>query len=474
MKIIEMLRREMREMQEKFEAKIKALEEEVSRLKDQVSKNSHNSSKPPSSDGLTKPVPKSLRKKSGRRPGGQHGHKGETLKMRESPDHVELYRVEQCGRCGRSLKEEEAMDIERRQVFDIPPITIEVTEHQAEIKGCPDCGHVSTAAFPEGVTAAVQYGPHIRSMAVYLQQYQLLPFERTCELMEDLFSVSMSTGTLANIVSKCSERISVTMEEIKEMIRAAPVAHFDESGVSVNGKLHWLHAASTDVATYYEIHPKRGAEAMDAIGILPAFQGRAIHDFWKPYLGYGCHHGFCNGHLLRELIFLYEEHGQLWAKAMIDHLLKIKDVVDETRPSANCLTQEQLRTLERRYRRIVKIGKAANPDLIDPGAKRKRGRPKKSKAQNLLERFETYQKEILAFMYDFSVPFDNNLSERDIRMIKVRMKISGTFRSEAGSKIFCRIRSYISTARKNAVNVIKAIQGAIAGRPLVPVPSPGT
>lgn len=473
-KIIEMLRREMHEMQAMFEAKIKVLEEEVSRLKDQVSKNSRNSSKPPSSDGLSRPAPKSLRKKSGRRPGGQRGHKGETLKMREHPDHVKVHRVEQCDRCGRSLREDEAMDVDRRQEFDIPPITIEVTEHQAEIKGCPDCGHVSKASFPEGIRAPIQYGPHIRSIVVYLQQYQLVPFDRMCELMEDLFSVSMSAGTLVNIVAGCSERISEATEEIKGVIRGASVAHFDESGVSVKGKLNWLHVASTDKATYYDIHPKRGAEAMDAIGILPTFEGCAIHDFWKSYLGYGCDHGFCNSHLLRELIFLHEEHGQLWAKEMVDHLLKIKDIVDETRLDADCLTKGQLGMFEREYRRIVKIGKVANPYSVEHGKKRKRGRPKKSKAQNLLERLDAYLKEILAFMYDFSVPFDNNLSERDIRMIKLRMKISGTFRSEVGSKAFCRIRSYISTARKNAVNVIKAIQDAIAGRPFVPVPSPGT
>lgn len=473
-RVITALRGQMDKMREHFESEIKILKSEVERLKDQLSKNSRNSSKPPSSDGLSKPAPKSLRKKSGRRPGGQRGHKGETLKMRGCPDHVRVHSVEQCGGCGRSLSEEEVMDIERRQVFDIPPITIEVTEHQAEKKVCPDCGHVSTAMFPEGVTAAVQYGPHIRSIVVYLQQYQLLPYDRTSELMEDLFSVPMSTGTLVNIVSECGEKVGDAVEAIREAITGSEVANFDESGVSIGGKGYWLHSASTEMATYYAIHPKRGSEAMDAIGILPKFLGRAIHDFWKSYLKYKCKHGFCNAHLLREFIFLHEEHKQRWAKKMIDHLIRIKEEVDRTRSCADSLPDELLDKFEKRYRRIVKLGRENNPYSANEPKKRRRGRPKRSKAQNLLERLEKYQKEILAFMHDFDVPFDNNLSERDIRMIKLRLKISGTFRSEQGSEAFCRIRSYISTARKNSKNVIEAIKDTFSGNPFIPNSSPAT
>lgn len=481
LQIIEELRREIEDLRESFQSIIEAqrseiqvLREEVATLRGQISKNSRNSSKPPSSDGLSKPAPRNLRKKSGRRPGGQRGHKGETLSMRNDPDDTIVHRVERCEGCGVLLDGVSVTGVERRQVFDIPPLQIQVIEHQAETKDCPCCGHVSTAAFPKGVTAPVQYGPHVRSIAVYLQQYQLLPFNRTSEIFRDLFSVPISAGTLANIISDCSKHVEGATEQIKGILRGAPVAHFDESGISVEGNLHWLHAASTSWTTYYAIHTKRGTEAMDEIGILPKFQGRAIHDFWKPYLGYGCDHGLCNAHLLRELIFLHEEHGQDWAKKMIDHLIAIKEVVDEARDNVGRLTEEQIQKFEKRYRRILKTGHAENPASTDVPAKRKRGRPKKSKAQNLIERFEVYPKEILAFMHDFRVPFDNNLSERDIRMIKLRQKISGTFRSEEGGAAFCRIRSYISTARKNAVNVIDAIQSAFAGQPFVPTPSPGT
>jgi len=260
----------------------------------------------------------------------------------------------------------------------------------------------------------------------------------------------------------------------KGIVQSSPVVHFDESGVSVEGKLSWLHSASTNKATYYEIHPKRGSEAMDDIGILPGFGGRAIHDFWKPYLEYDCDHGFCNAHLLRELIFANEELGQKWAKKMIRFLLKVKDAVGEMRATTDCLPNDDIRRLERRYRRILNMGDAETPLLPSTSCKKKRGRPKKEKARNLLERFERYPKEILAFMYDFRVPFDNNLSERDIRMIKLRQKISGTFRSAEWGRAFCQTRSYISTARKNAVNVIEAIKSVFAGQPFVPSPSIGT
>lgn len=457
-----------------LQEKISMLEREVAELREQLSKNSRNSSKPPSSDGYQKPQPKSLRMKSGLLPGGQRGHKGETLKMRDDPDEVIVHGVSQCERCGCSLDEVSATRVEKRQVFDLPLVEIVVIEHRSERKQCPCCGHESTASFPEEVTAPVQYGSSVRSLAVYLQQYQLLPFERTRELFEDVFSVAMSAGTLANIIGDCSERVDEAVTRIKEQIREAAVAHFDESGASVAGKLNWLHAASTERATYYDIHPKRGSVAMDEIGILLGFGGRAIHDFWKPYLGYACEHGLCNAHLLRELVFLHEEQGQQWAKKMIDHLIEIKEAVEKTRQHTDRLSAEALRRFGKRYRRIVGMGRAENPYALDESVKRKRGRPKKSKAQNLLDRLDGYPKEILAFMYDFSVPFDNNLSERDIRMMKLRMKISGTFRSEGGAKAFCRIRSYISTARKNAVNVIAAIRDAFAGQPYIPAPSPGT
>jgi len=449
--------------------RVSELENEVQRLKDQRAKNSRNSSKPPSSDGFKKPSPKSLRPRGRRKPGGQKGHPGSTLTMVANPDHTILYPIERCERCGRPLTEEAPSAVEKRQVFDIPPIQMEVTEHQAEIKPCPQCGYLNKAAFPEQVKAPVQYGPRLKAIAVYLRHYQLLPYHRTCELVRDLFSTELSEGTLTEITETCSASLQQPLDEIRKRLAQSPVVHFDETGSSVEGTRHWLHAASTTQLTYYKIHPKRGTQAMDQIGILPHFTGRAIHDFWKPYLTYECDHGLCNAHHLRELTFLYEQHHQGWAKEMIECLLDIKKAVDETRCSSDTLFKEQIQEFEQRYQTILDEGYQENPlPERDPGTKR-RGRRKKSKARNLLERLDTHRTQVLAFMYEFSVPFDNNLAERDLRMAKVQQKISGTFRSQDGATSFCRIRSYISTARKNALNALEALRNAFSGKPYIPV-----
>lgn len=453
---------------ELLQKQVAELQKEVQRLKDQLAKNSRNSSKPPSSDGLKKPSPKSLRPRGKRKPGGQKGHLGSTLKMADKPDHIIVYPVNQCQLCGHRLVDEASIDVEKRQVFDIPPIQMGVTEHKAQIKECSHCGHLNKAAFPEQVKAPVQYGPRLKAIAVYLRQYQLLPYNRTRELFRDLFSTDLSEGTLTNITDTCSELLEHPIEQIQKQLEQSPVINFDETGSSVNGKRQWLHSASTPNLTYYEIHPKRGSHAMDHIGILPNFKGRAIHDFWKPYFKYDCDHGLCNAHHLRELIFLNEQHDQLWAKDMIDCLLHIKKAVDEAKISTHTLFKEQIRKFEERYQKILDKGYDENPLPKIKSNKKKRGRPKKSKARNLLERLDEHRKEVLAFMYDFKVPFDNNLVERDLRMAKVQQKISGTFRSQNGSKAFCRIRSYISTVRKNAVNVIDAIGNAFQGYPFLP------
>jgi len=443
-----------------------ASERRVKQLEDQLAKNSRNSSKPPSTDGFKKPEPKSLREKSARPSGGQPGHAGQTLARVENPDQVELHRVERCECCGRTLTSRPPDGVEKRQIHDLPPLRLIVTEHQAEMKHCP-CGHTNKAAFPEGVNAPAQYGPGVKAAAVYLKNYQFLPYERTCELMGDFFGCAMSEGTLANLIGECHERLEAPVQQIKEQITGTPVAQFDESGSRVENKLWWIHVASTANATYYDIHPKRGSEALDDIGILPHYAGRAIHDFWKPYFGYECAHGLCNAHHLRELIFVHEQHRQDWADTMIDFLLEIKAEVARTRPTAHSLTKTQLRAFEDRYQIILDEGYVQNP-LTPAPVSRKRGRRKKTKPRNLLERLDGHRREALAFMYDFDVPFDNNLSERDIRMMKVQQKISGMFRSQAGAKAFCRIRSYISTARKNALGALNAITRIFAGNPFVP------
>ena len=450
-------------------SQVAELQKEVQRLKDQLAKNSRNSSKPPSSDGFNPGrTLKSLRPQGKRKPGGQKGHPGSTVKMVDKADHTIIYPVNQCQRCGHRLTDEASTDVERRQVFDIPPIQMEVTEHQAEIKECSYCGHLNKAMFPEQVKAPVQYGPRVKAIAVYLRQYQLLPYNRSRELFRDLFSTDLSEGTLTNITDTCSEFLQEPIEQIRNHLEQSPVVNFDETGSSVDGKRQWLHAASTPNLTYYEIHPKRGSHAMDHMGILSNFKGRAIHDFWKPYFKYNCTHGLCNAHHLRELIFLTEQHGQLWAKNMIECLIDIKKAVDEAKGSTDTLFKEQIHKFETRYQDILDKGYNENPLPKQKSTKKKRGRSKKSKARNLLERLDEHREEVLAFMYDFKVPFDNNLAERDLRMAKVQQKISGTFRSQDGANAFCRIRSYISTVRKNAVNVIDAIGNAFQGYPFLP------
>lgn len=451
-------------------ARLDASEQRVRQLEERVAKDSHNSSQPPSSDGLNKPKPKSLRTPSQRPTGGQPGHPGHTLRWVEKPDRTVLHGVERCAGCGRSLAPQAPDRVDRRQVFDLPEPKLEVTEHQAEVKTCA-CGWVNRAAFPPEAAAPVQYGLRVKSVAVYLKDYQLLPFERLTEILRDLFACgTFSEGTLANHGAACSRRLEPVDEIIRAQAAAAAVAGFDETGVRVTGSLHWLHTVSTRGLTWYFAHKRRGRQAMDAADILPGFRGCAVHDFWDSYLKYDCEHAFCNAHLLRELIFLWEEQSQKWAQAMIDHLLAIKAAVATARDAGLvALPDTHLECFHKRYLRIVEAGYAQNPALEPPSGPQRRGRRKQSKARNLLDRFRDHPDGILAFMRNFSVPFDNNLSERDLRMMKLRQKISGTFRSFNALVEFCRIRGYVATARKNGLNALDALRRVFAGEPFVPV-----
>jgi len=454
-------------------------ERRVRQLEEQVAKDAHNSSKPPSSDGLAKPKPKSLRPPSTRPTGGQPGHPGRTLRMVAKPDRTVRHPVERCAGCGRSLVGQAPDRIERRQVFDLPEPKLEVTEHQAEVKTCA-CGCLNRAAFPPEAAAPVQYGPRVKSAAVYLRDYQLLPSDRLTEIMRDLFGcTTFSEGTLANFSADCSRRLEPVDAAIRNLAATAEVAGFDETGVRATGSLHWLHTVSTRWLTWYFAHKRRGREAMNAADILPHFRGRAVHDFWDSYQKYDCDHAFCNAHLLRELIFLWEEQDQAWATSMIDHLLAIKTAVDTARTAGRAsLPDEDLDWFLTRYQQIVEAGYAQNPFAETSAGPTRRGpvcvrtrtgrRRKQSKARNLLDRFRDHPDGILAFMRDFSVPFDNNLSERDLRMMKLRQKISGTFRSFDALVDFCRIRGYVSTARKNGLNALDALQRVFLGTPFVP------
>jgi transposase len=451
-------------------ARIAELEERVKSLEDQINKNSRNSSKPPSTDTFRKI--KGQRKPSGKSVGGQKGHKGHTLEMAENPDHEIVHPVTKCELCGRSLCDEEVANYERRQVFDLPPIKVEVFEHQAESKICPNCGCLNKATFPKEVAYPVQYGTRLKSVAAYLNQYQLVPFDRLSETFVDLFSHRLSQSTLIGINRACYDILEPVEEAIKQQIIASPVICLDETGMRIDGKRKWCHVVSTEDLTYYAPNSHRGSEANEDMGILPVYRGTAMHDGWSSYFKFNCKHALCNSHHLRDLIFIHEEEKQDWAKDLINQLIDIKTTVDRRRPIYSKLDLAEIKDFEEKYDHIIERAKLENPPPIasnSQGQIKKRGKKKKTKAQNLLERLHKYRREVLAFMYDFEVPFDNNQAERDLRMMKVQQKISGNFRSWDGAKIFCRIRGYISTVKKNSISVIDAIQGAFEGNPFNPV-----
>lgn len=440
----------------------------IQELRDQLAKNSQNSGKPPSSDGLKKPRTRSLRKKSGRRSGGQKGHQGHTLKMVEQPDQIQVYEASTCSHCATDLQSVEPCGYEKRQVFDVPPVRIEVTEHQAEVKTCPGCGQQVKGDFPSDVTQPVQYGPRLKAQASYLNNYQFIPLARTCELLGDFYGHTPSEAFVLDANATLVDQAEPSLATIKQQLIAADVAHFDESGLRVEDRLNWLHVASTNQLTYYAVHPKRGQVGMKALGILPEFKGRAVHDHWKSYFTFdNCQHALCNAHHLRELQFVLDQYEQNWAREMAQLLLDIKDEVREAPLDQTTLSPELLAHFEQRYNELIAQGLEANPPPADPPP-RKRGRKKQSPPKNLLDRLQQFKPQVLAFMYDFRVPFDNNSAERDVRMVKVKQKVSGTFRTRTGAETFCAIRSYISTVRKHGRNVLDAIHDALTGNPFVP------
>ncbi len=449
-------------------ARVTVLEAENQELRGRLVTDSHNSSKPPSSDGSgSKPHPTSRREPSGRKSGGQPGHVGQTLRQVETPDVIAVHPPIDCRGCGQRLDEAPVVRRERRQVMDLPPVRVQVTEHQAETRRCGGCGVETSGQFPDGVEAPAQYGPGVAPLAVYLNQEQLLPLERTCRMLAEVFGCPISEATLERAVGTCHAQLAKVEAAIKQGVTEAGVAHFDETGARLGGQRFWLHVASTPQLTFYATHPKRGREAMDALGVLPAFRGRAVHDGLASYGQYrDCTHARCNAHHLRELTFVEEQLNQTWAKDLKAVLLEMKQAVDEARERGMVeVPVEAKRAFMTRYDAILAHGARANPPPEPTG---KRGRPKRGNAGSLVDRLRTHTAETLAFLEDFAVPFDNNQAERDIRMTKVRNKISGGFRTTTGADRFCRIRGYISTLRKQGIPIFAALTSAFTGTPPMP------
>jgi transposase len=475
--LIEQLQREngkLRQENERLRAENQQLREQVEQwgtrlheLEGRVAKDSHTSHKPPSTDGYAKKT-RSLRQKSGKQPGGQEGHAGSTRHFVQTPDEIIVVRPETCAHCQASLQDLPAEGYQRRQRIDLPEIKAQVTEYQALEVRCPNCQHVTRGTFPDEVRASIQFGPMVKGIALYLLYGQLLPYARTAELLSDVCGCHLSPGTLEAFVAEGVDRLVETEELIKQALRTAEVLGTDETGIRVQGVLQWLHVARTDKLTHYAVHRKRGKAATDAIGILPQVHGIMEHDGYSSYPQYTqCEHALCNAHPLRELRFFSEQEKQEWAEQLQKHLLVCLTQVQEARAKGETqLPACVIKSLIATYHQLIGVGLAAQPP---PPLPKKKGRAKQTKAKNLLDRLERDASSFLLFLSDFRVPFTNNGSEQDLRMVKVQQKISGTFRSEAGPRAFCRIRGYLSTMAKQGYRLCVVARQIFAGVPFSPL-----
>jgi transposase len=408
--------------------------------------NSTNSSKPPSTDGLKKPVPQNLREKSGKPSGGQIGHKGNTLKQVTQPDEVISHAVTQCPYCTKDLQQSAVDEIRKRQVFDIPAPRLIVTEHQVQVKHCDGCGREVVADFPEDVRAPVQYGTRVKAFAVYLQHQQMIPEDRLETLFDDLFSLPISATTLVAIGQRFEQEVAPFAASVLTHLRDAPVKHLDETGFRVAKKLHWLHVIGNRQYTYYRVAEKRGDIPRD-------LKGTVVHDHFKPYYTLqDVVHGLCGAHHLRELKGLAQIEKESWAGKM-GRLLKLACHV--TGPGV--LTATRMERIGRVYDGLVAEGLAFHEALAPLDTKAGRGRKKRRTGHNLLLRLRDYKDDVLRFLSDHDVPFTNNQAEQDVRMMKVKQKISGGFRTLPGAQTFATIRTFLSTMRKQGINLFQAI-----------------
>ena len=436
-----------------------ALKARLAELERRLELNSSNSGKPPSSDGLKKPARvKSLRERSGKKPGGQKGHKGETLRQVTDPNEVVDHYPPACSKCGAGLDRETSVGHIARQVFDLPePQPLVVTEHRAHDCQCAACGAKTRALFPDGVNAPVQYGARITAFVIYLLHYQLLPENRLAALMADLFGVNVAAATIARMSRTCAERLRGFAQTVRDLVAGAPVKHMDETGFRIGGKTQWLHVASTALLTFYRVCAKRGSLLVNVAGIV-------VHDHWKPYYTMqGVLHALCNAHHLRELKALVEIEKEDWARKMQQLLRRACHAANLARERRIVLKPLLIECFERRYDAILAEGLVfheAQTPLIQTTIKssgKPRGRAPRRTGHNLLLRLATRKHDTLRFLRDPTVPFSNNQAERDGRMMKLRQKISGGFRSLQGAMDFALIRSFISTAKKQRWNIIEAL-----------------
>jgi transposase len=453
-------------------------------LERRLAKDSHNSSKPPSSDGLKRKG--KPRQQSGKPKGGQPGHQGHALQPVETPDRVITHRPSHCEACQCELLQHAGQVKERRQIHELPAMRLMVTEHRVEAICCPVCQHLTAARFPTGVDAPAHYGPQMQALAVYLSQYQLLPMERISETFADLWGCQLSDGTLATWIQDAARTLSPTMLTLKRLLLAQKVDHVDETGGRIKGLLHWFHVNATKWLTLYGWHRNRGQEAMDSIGVLPTYSGRAIHDRWSSYDHYPCAHSVCGAHLLRDCLLVAEQGQQPWAQAMYELLLRMLQAAEQWRArGAKAVPQAERDALVLQYFEVLTQGFAAHQALAPPETApplssatgtwpKKRGRPKQDDSKNLLDALLKRAEQVLAFLDDLSVPFTNNQAERDLRMLKVQQKISGTFRSSQGATAFCVIRSYLSTMRKQGRSMLAAMTAVFEGSPFPIAWEPGT
>jgi transposase len=427
----------------------------VKLLLNRMTLNSKNSSKPPSTDPNRK---KSSKKRNNdRKPGGQKGHNGTTLETVDDPDEVTELKLDRRT-LPKGLRYHEAGH-ESRQVIDID-ISRFVTEYRAQILE-DNQGNRFVASFPPGVNRPVQYGLSLKANAVYMSQYQLIPYDRIRDHFQEQMHIPVSAGSVFNFNKEAYEGLATFEQWTKSRLAQSDLIHADETGINIGGKRHWLHCASNTALTWFYPHTKRGTQAMDEVGILPRFKGVLCHDHWKPYYRYDCTHALCNAHHLRELERAWEQEGQQWAKAMQTLLI---DTAKATADAGGSLPPEEAERWRARYRKLIKKAEIECPPPDESQREGKRGRTKRSKARNLLERLRDFEPDVLRFMERAEVPFTNNQGENDLRMTKVQQKISGCFRSMDGARIFCRVRSYLSTCRKQSMSASAALTLLFQGK----------